>query len=340
MVDSGAGTIKPIGLGGVVTNGILTCSHVFQSIQVASVSGQKVYMSSVRREVKSTIGMLEFKPGLSFGPSARNRASFPVSSDFVIIPLPDQFSTLSIKSGGKVSFGSESQAVVGGFYKQVAGVWRFYITAGVANYTNLQLDDQVLPGVSIWTGHSTYGASGCPLYSVNGEFVGLNVGVVGQKGSQEKQAIYVRASTIMGYYLTKAKYRGAFSGKRFGLADIVSKQLLREAVRKQKIESHTTPDGQRDLDPDFWDDYDDLADREEGRHDRDEDRRKEDRWSDDRSLKWSDYDEEDELQKEHRRPKGRVLHPARRPLALPGAGARRCRAPPRRRPRPSPAARA
>ena len=43
---------------------------------------------------------------------------------------------------------------------------------------------------------------------------------------------------------------------------------------------------------------------------------------------------------EHCRPKGRVLHPAWRPLARPCAGARRRRASPRRHPRRSPAIRA
>lgn len=128
---------------------------------------------------------------------------------------------MGVKSGGKVSFGGDTQVVSGKFYKLVSGVWRFYVTTGVTSCTNLQLADQTYPGVSIWTGFSTYGASGCPLYTRGGEFLGLNVGVVTQKNESEWHAIFIRASAIMGYYLAKAKYRGVFAGKHFGLTELV-----------------------------------------------------------------------------------------------------------------------
>ena len=127
LVDSSTRSIKPLGLSLVVSGGLLTNKHVFDSIEAALVGRKEVYIGAVRKEVRSTLGMIKFSPEGHFGPSDKNLVAFPVSSDFTIIPLPREFSTLGIKSGGSTQFGgNSSKAVTGGFYKSDGNCWRFH----------------------------------------------------------------------------------------------------------------------------------------------------------------------------------------------------------------------
>ena len=243
MTDDSERTIKPIGLALVASGSLLTNKHVLNAIEAARASRKNIFISAVKREVKSTIGMIKFEPTDHYGPSDKNEVAFPVSSDFVLLPLPKDFSLLSIRSGGSTQFGGNtSRAVLGGFYKSDGNCWRFYLSPGITSPSNLVLGGVSYPGVSTWSGYSTFGASGCPLFAMNGEFLGLNVGVVSSGDGLDKTAIFVRASAILGYYLAKSENRNHFKGNRFGLLDYVR-------------DRHSTTDSQRDLDPTWYDDY-------------------------------------------------------------------------------------
>ena len=75
MVDSKGGTIKPIGFAAVVSDALLTNKHVYYAIGTAIQNRMTVYLSAVRREVKSTTGMVEFNPTCELGPSDRLQCS-------------------------------------------------------------------------------------------------------------------------------------------------------------------------------------------------------------------------------------------------------------------------
>ena len=110
----------------------------------------------------------------------------PVSSDFGLIQHPDKFSLLGVKSGGRVGFDTNPSVVLGGFYRAVGNKWVFHTTAGATGPSNIVLGGTKLPGVSSWSGYSTYGASGCPLFTPSGELAGLNVGVIQNTDTAEK----------------------------------------------------------------------------------------------------------------------------------------------------------
>ena len=263
LVDEKKNSIKPIGLAGVVSGALLTNRHVFDAIEAAYACQKKVFVSAVRREVKSTLGMVLYEPKEQIGPSDRNGVAFPVSSDFTLLPLPPKFAQLGVKSGGAVQFGSTaSKVVTGGFYKSDGISWKFFLSPGITSPCNLVLGGVAYPGVSTWSGFSTHGASGCPLYSSsNGELIGLNVGAVSSGDGSDKMAIFIRSSAILGYYLAKSKGKNHFKGNRFGLLDLVSTKVGKQAVANQlEVEEHSTPDGQRDLDPTWYDDQaEDMA---------------------------------------------------------------------------------
>ena len=101
LVDEKRSTIKPIGLAGVVTGALLTNRHVFDAIEAAYACHKKVYISAVRREVKSTLGMVLYEPKEQIGPSDRNGVAFPVSSDFPLLPLPHRMQSLEVSERRK-----------------------------------------------------------------------------------------------------------------------------------------------------------------------------------------------------------------------------------------------
>ena len=74
-------------------------------------------------------------------------------------------------------------------------------------------------------------------------------------------AIFIRASSILGYYLAKSKSKNHFKGNRFGLLDLVNPKVGKQALVSQLgVDEHSTPDGQRDQDPAWYDDeVEDLA---------------------------------------------------------------------------------
>lgn len=96
MVDPKADTIKPIGMAAVVSDALLTNKHVYHAIDVAIASQMKVYVSAVKKTVKSVLGMVQYQPRFEVGPSDKNCAAFPISSDFTMLPMPDQFSHLGV----------------------------------------------------------------------------------------------------------------------------------------------------------------------------------------------------------------------------------------------------
>ena len=176
LLDEKAKSIKPIGLAAVVSGDLLTNKHVFDAIDAAYACNKEVFVGAAKREVRSTLGMVRFRPEDHIGPSDRNSVAFPVSADFTLLPLPSDFSLLGIKSGGAVQFGGNaSRVVTGGFYKSDGTSWKFYLSPGITSPSNLVLGGVTYPGVSTWSGFSTFGASGCPLFSSNGELLGLNV---------------------------------------------------------------------------------------------------------------------------------------------------------------------
>ena len=256
LLDEKAQSIKPIGLAAVVSGGLLTNKHVFDAIDAAYACNKEVFVGAVKREVRSTLGMVRFRPDDHIGPSDRNSVAFPVSADFTLLPLPADFSLLGIKSGGSTQFGgSVSKAVTGGFYKSDGSSWKFYLSPGITSPSNLILGGETYPGVSTWSGFSTFGASGCPLFASNGELLGLNVGAVSNSDGSDKSAIFIRASAILGYYLAKSKNKNHFKGNRFGLLDLVNPKVGKQApVNQLEVDEHSTPDGQRDLDPTWYDD--------------------------------------------------------------------------------------
>ena len=256
LLDEKAKSIKPIGLAAVVSGDLLTNKHVFDAIDAAYACNKEVFVGAAKREVRSTLGMVRFRPEDHIGPSDRNSVAFPVSADFTLLPLPSDFSLLGIKSGGAVQFGGNaSRVVTGGFYKSDGTSWKFYLSPGITSPSNLVLGGVTYPGVSTWSGFSTFGASGCPLFSSNGELLGLNVGAVSNSDGSDKMAIFIRASSILGYYLAKSKNKNHFKGNRFGLLDLVNPKVGKQALVNQlNVDEHSTPDGQRDLDPTWYDD--------------------------------------------------------------------------------------
>ena len=51
------------------------------------------------------------------------------------------------------------------FKTTLNGQWVFHTTVGITGTANLRLGDVELRGVSAWSGFSTHGASGCPLFA-------------------------------------------------------------------------------------------------------------------------------------------------------------------------------
>ena len=81
------------------------------------------------------------------------------------------------------------------------------------------------------------------------------MGAVSNGDGSDKTAIFIRASAILGYYLAKSKNKNHFKGNRFGLLDLVNPKVGKQALVGQlKVDEHSTPDGQRDLDPPWYDD--------------------------------------------------------------------------------------
>ena len=56
------------------------------------------------------------------------------------------------------------------------------------------------------------------------------LGAVSNSDGSDKMAIFIRASSILGYYLAKSKNKNHFKGNRFGLLDLVNPKSWQASI--------------------------------------------------------------------------------------------------------------